>query len=431
MPLNTTPVTTPTLSGPQVVIAKPVGPICNLSCEYCYYLDTASIFPTDERYRMRPEVLERYVRGVIDANEGPTVHFVWHGGEPTLAGLDFFRRVVALQEHYLPEGWHCVNNLQTNATLITDAWAAFLAEHHFAVGVSLDGPASIHDRWRRDRHDRPTHERALRGYHLLRQHGLTPDVLCTINAATATAPREIYHFFLDLGVRWLQFIPVVEHDDAGRVREHSVTPEDYATFLITIFDEWIRHDVERLDIQNFLECVNVARGRPVELCVMAERCGQVLAIEHDGSVYSCDHFVTPAYRLGSVNDDLADLLHSPAQRAFGDAKFDGLAERCRSCDVLNYCHGGCPKDRVATGEVNETLNYLCDGYYRVYTHVRPHVERMVALARAGRRPGLIMHELAGDERDARHAFMVAGRNDPCPCGSGRKYKNCCLATLHP
>ncbi len=413
--------------GPRVVIGKPVGPVCNLHCEYCYYLDTTSLFPSGERYRMSPDTLERYVRGVIAASDGPTVQFVWHGGEPTLAGLAFFERVVDLQDRYLPDGWRCVNNLQTNATLIDDAWAHFLATHHFAVGVSLDGPPAYHDHGRRDRRGRPTHERALRGYHRLREHGLNPDVLCTINAANAVAPREVYHFFLDLGVRWLQFIPVVDLDAAGQPRENSVTPDTYATFLTTIFDEWVRHDVERLDVQNFLECANVARGHPVGLCVMAERCGQVLAVEHDGSIYSCDHFVDPAHRLGSVDDDVAALLASPQQRAFGNAKFEDLADRCRSCDVLAYCHGGCPKDRIATRD-GEVLNYLCEGYHLVYAHVRPHVERMVSLARAGRRPSAIMAELAGDEHDARHAFASAGRNDPCPCGSGRKFKNCCLTS---
>ncbi len=415
------------VAGPRVVIAKPIGPLCNLRCEYCYYLDTTSLFPTGERYRMGADTLEGYVRGVIAASDGPTVQFVWHGGEPTLAGLGFFERVVALQDRYLPDGWRCINNLQTNATLIDDAWARFLATHRFAVGVSLDGPPEYHDRERRDRRGGPTHERALRGYHRLREHGINPDVLCTINAANAVAPREVYHFFLDLGVRWLQFIPVVELDAANHPRENSVTPDGYASFLTTIFDEWIRHDVDRLDVQNFLECANVARGHPVELCVMAKRCGEVLAVEHDGSVYSCDHFVAPAHRLGSLDDDLAALLSSPAQRAFGDAKFEGLSTQCRSCDVLAYCHGGCPKDRIAAGD-GEVLNFLCGGYRRFYRHVRPHVERMVDLARAGRPPSAIMSELAGDGHDVRHAVAVARRNDPCPCGSGRKFKSCCLTS---
>ena len=420
-----------TIPGPFIVIAKPVGPVCNLECGYCYYLEKSELFPSTERYRMRPEVLKAYIAGFIEASPGPTVHFVWHGGEPTLAGIDFFRQVVELQREHLPEGKTCLNSLQTNGTLIDERWADFLSEHKFAVGISIDGPALLHDINRRDRRDRGSHARVLRGFHLLRAHGVDCDVLCTLNADTAARPLDVYRFFLDQGVRWLQFIPVVKRAPDGSVAERSVTPEAMGSFLCSVFDEWVRYDLNRITIQNFLECLFVASGRPASLCVMSEQCGQVLAVEHDGGVYSCDHFVDTSHYLGNVRTDaLAGLFDSAAQNVFADAKHNALPACCTTCDVISYCQGGCPKDRFAVSNSGEPgLNYLCDGYRSFYEHVAPYVDRIAALIKAARPPSTIMEEIERVEHDERQAFRIAGRNDPCPCGSERKFKQCCLGSI--
>jgi uncharacterized protein len=411
-------------------MAKPVGPICNLDCGYCYYLEKAGLFPEGETFRMRPEVLDAYVSSFIAASPGPVVHFGWHGGEPTLAGVEFYRNVVELQRRYLPAGWRCVNNLQTNGTLLDEKWCGFLAENRFAVGISIDGPARIHDAYRRDRRGRPTHARAMRGLRLLRGAGVDPDVLCTLNAVSAANPAEVYRFFVDEGVRWVQFLPVVERVAGGGVSERSVTPEAMGEFLCTVFDEWVRYDIERIGVQNFLECLLVASGKPPNICVMSETCGRVLAMEHDGAVYSCDHFVDPDHRLGDLaRDGLAALIERPEQIAFGEAKRIGLPSCCRRCPVGRYCNGGCPKDRFVLSPQDEAgLNYLCSGYLRLYSHLRPYLERMAVLAREGRPISVISDELELAERSARAKWRAAGRNDACPCGSGRKYKHCCALT---
>ena len=409
-------------------MAKPVGPVCNLACSYCYYLAKAEMFPQGESFRMRDEVLESCVSSFIAASPGPLVHFGWHGGEPTLAGIGFYKRVVELQHRYLPAGWHCVNNLQTNGTLLDERWCGFLAEHGFVVGISIDGPASLHDAVRRDRHGRATHARAMRGLHLLRAAGIDPDVLCTLNSHNGIAATEVYRFFLDEGVRWVQFIPVVERIAGGRVSELSIAPDTMADFLCTVFDEWVRHDIERIGVQNFLECFLVASGRPPNLCVMSPSCGRVLAMEHDGSVYSCDHFVEDRHCLGNVRSGLAALVDSPEQLCFGETKHTGLQASCRSCAVLRFCNGGCPKDRFAASSEGEGgLNYLCTGYRRFYGHIRPYLARMAAMAAEGRPISAISAELELAERPERARWNSAGRNDACPCGSGRKYKQCCFA----
>lgn len=417
-------------TAPFVVMAKAAGPVCNLDCGYCYYLGKKDLFRRGEHFRMSPEVLAAYVSAFIAASPGPRVPFVWHGGEPTLAGLGFYRRVVELQREYLPAGWTALNNLQTNGTLLDDAWCEFLAGNGFTVGISIDGPARLHDAGRPDRRGLPTHERVLRGFRLLREHGIDPDVLCAINSENAGYPRDVYRYFLDLGVRWLQFLPVVARGAAGDLDPVSVTPEAMGEFLCTVFDEWVRHDVARIGVQNFLECLLVVGGAEANLCVMAETCGRALAVEHDGSVYSCDHFVDPAHRLGNLTTaGAAALIAGPAQESFGLAKRDALPAICRGCPVRFLCHGGCPKDRFAVGPAGEPgWNYLCQGYRRSYSHILPLIERMTGLIQAGRSLDTIMTELAGDEREERRRWQAAGRNDPCPCGSGAKYKNCCLPT---
>jgi uncharacterized protein len=242
---------------PFVVMAKPVGPICNLDCGYCYYLGKTSLFRPHERFRMSDDVLAHYVRSFVGASPGPLVHFVWHGGEPTPAGRAFYQRAIEYQRRYLPEGWTALNNLQTNGTRLDDAWCTFLAEHRFAVGISIDRPAALHDASRPDRRGGATHERAMRGLRLFRNHGIDPDVLCTLNAGNVSAPLEVYRSFLDEGVRWLQFLPVVQRASAGGASARSVHPEAMGEFLCTVYDEWARHDLDRIGVHLFLECLAV------------------------------------------------------------------------------------------------------------------------------------------------------------------------------
>ncbi len=416
------------LMDPFLVMAKPAGPVCNLACGYCYYLPKRALFPPGEQFRMKPAILAAYISSYISSSPGPIVHFVWHGGEPTVAGLDFYRQVLALQTKYLPKGWQCVNNLQTNGTLLDEKWCRFLAENRFTVGLSIDGPAHIHNACRPDRRNRPTHDRVMRGLGLLRSSGIEPDVLCTLTSISAKEPQTVYRFFIDIGVKWVQFLPVVERRPDNAVSALSVAPDLMGSFLTTVFDEWVRYDVGRIGVQNFLECLLVMDGRPANLCIMSETCGAVLAIEHDGSVYSCDHFVSPEHRLGNVADDsLAGLLTSAAQTSFGLGKRDTLPEECRTCSVRKLCNGGCPKDRFApASDGARSLNYLCAGYREFYVHVQPLLSQMVDLAHSGQPITTIMKRLEIQEHTDRHRWNATGRNDPCPCGSGRKYKHCCL-----
>ncbi len=442
-------------TAPFAVMAKPVGPVCNLSCSYCYYLEKEALFAAGERYRMSDEVLERYTRSVIDASAGPVVHFAWHGGEPTLAGIRFFQRVVEIQSRYLPDGWKCSNNIQTNGTLLDERWCDFLLAEGFSVGISIDGPAQLHDALRRDRRGRPTHARAMRGLNLLRERGIDPDVLCTLNALNVRHPREVYRFFLDQGVRWLQFLPVVRRSEAGVGQfqsslhggssvqrggalvavpsADSVDPHAMGDFLISVFDEWVRHDVGRIAVQGFVECLLAYSGRAPTLCTMSDTCGSVLAMEHDGGVYSCDHYVDLEHLLGNATtDDIGELLALPAQLMFGASKRDVLTRACRECPVLVVCRGGCPKDRFSRAPDGEPgHNYLCSGYRAFYEHAAPYMKRMVALATRGYPVSAIVDQLRDEEASEEARWRETGRNDPCPCGSGNKYKQCCLPTRRP
>ena len=406
-------------------MAKPIGPLCNLDCSYCYYLGKERLYPRGERFRMDDAMLERFVHQYIAANPGPHVDFAWQGGEPTLLGLDFFRRVVELQRRHMPAGWTCSNALQTNGTLLDREWGVFLREHGFLVGISMDGPPEIHDHYRLDKQGRPTHAAVLRGLRLLQRHDVEYNVLCTVHAANARRPLEVYRFFRSEGVRWLQFIPIVERAPDGTVTDRSVSGEGYGDCLVAVFDEWVRHDVGRVFVQIFEECATVWAGLPASLCVLRETCGSALAIEHNGDVYACDHFVLPQYRLGNIGvSDLGALVRTQAQVSFGEAKRDSLPQLCRTCDVLFICRGGCPKDRFATSADGAGgLNHLCAGYRRFFRHVDPYMRRMVELWRRDLPPAAIMGEIRAGE-EAR--WRAVGRNDPCPCGSGRKYKHCCL-----
>ena len=411
-------------SEPFAVMAKAVGLVCNLECSYCYYLETVSLYSRPHRFKMSDALLETYVRQYIEASPGPVVSFVWHGGEPTLAGLDFYRRAVELQQQYLPQGWTCWNNLQTNGTLLDDEWCSFLADAHFDVGVSIDGTRWLHDAYRKDRRGRGTYQRVVAAVRRLQAHGIQPDLLCTVTSGVAEEPLSVYRALRNLNTGWLQFIPIVVRGPDGQVTPESVTSEAYGSFLSAVFDEWVNHDLGKLDVQFFAEMSLVWSGGTANVCWMAPTCGRVLILEHDGGVYSCDHFVTDEHRIGDLDTShLSALVDSPIQRSFGDDKRGLLPAQCRSCPWLMVCNGGCPKDRFAFAEDGEPgLNYLCNGLQRFFGHVEQPLKQVIDRRRRGMNPEAIMAELRAESLIR---WRGIGRNDPCLCGSERKAKRCC------
>ena len=416
--------TADTAKEPFSVMAKPVGSLCNLQCSYCYYSEAGPKQKEADTYRMPEPLLDRFIRGYIEASPGPVVPFTWHGGEPTLAGLAFYRRAVQLQKRYLPDGWSCWNNLQTNGILLDDAWCAFLAEEHFDVGLSIDGTQWLHDRFRKDGAGFGTYERAVAAVVRLQSHGIQPDLLCTVNAATAKDPLAVYRALRNFQTGWIQFIPVVRKTGDGRLTEDSVSGGDYGDFLCAVFDEWIYHDLGRLDVQFFAETARVWSGGTAGLCWMAPTCGRVLVVEHDGGVYSCDHFVMPEHRIGSIEaSSLGDLMDLPEQRRFGSAKRDALPAQCLACPWLDLCNGGCPKDRIAMSETGEPgLNCLCQGLRQFFAHAEKPLKMIIRMKNSGVTPEAMMTRLRAE---AKTRWKGIGRNDPCPCGSGKKAKNCC------
>jgi len=379
-------------SAPFAVMAKPVGSRCNVNCGYCYYLNADS---RGENARMSDALLEAFIRGYIEASPGPVAPFTWHGGEPTLAGLDFYRLAVELQKRYLPEGFKIWNNLQTNGTLLDEEWAAFLAENRFDVGLSVDGTRELHDRYRKYRGGGATYERAVAAVRRLQARGIQADLLCTVTSAAAKEPLAVYRALRQLGTGWIQFIPIVRKTGGGGLSPESVGGEEYGRFLCEIFDEWLLNDLGKTEVQVFAETAMVRSGRAAALCWMAPTCGRVLIVERDGGVYACDHYVTPERRLGDITaSDLASLVDSPPQRRFGGDKRGALPKQCRECEFLSLCNGGCPKDRLAVTASGEPgLNVLCTGLKRFFAHSEQPMKRVMALRRRGLGPDAIMAEL--------------------------------------
>jgi uncharacterized protein len=401
------------------VMAKPTGAVCNLDCSYCFYLSKAGLYP-GAKFRMSDEVMERYIKQLLEAHEAPEVTIAWQGGEPTLMGLSFFRRAVEVAEHYRRPGQRLLHTLQTNATLLNDQWAAFLAEHGFLVGVSIDGPPALHDAYRVDKKGRPTSARVLEGLALLRRHGVDHNLLCTVNATNASYPLEVYRYLRDdCQGRFVQFIPIVEHTpseaEPEAVSDRTVRAGQWGRFLVEVFDEWLRHDVGSVFVQAFDAALASWCGLQPGVCVFAETCGNAVALEHNGDVYSCDHFVSPEHLLGNIADShLVELVASEAQRRFGEHKRNGLPRYCWSCDVRFACWGECPKNRFTRAPDGEAgLNYLCQGYKEFFHHIDGPMRLMRQLLSQGR-PASYINEV----------FSQAPRNGPCPCGSGRKAKYC-------
>ncbi len=367
------------------VFAKPIGPVCNLACRYCYYLDKKEASQNVEHFRMPFDLLEEYIVQHIEASPGRVVGFSWHGGEPTLLGLKYFRKIVDLQRKHKPPDVRIFNGIQTNGTLLDDEWCRFLAAEQFGVGLSLDGPKEMHDQYRVTRAGDPTHERAMRGCSLLRQYRVPFDLLCVVHAENVQYPIQLYRFFKQIGAGYIGFLPLVERlSGVGEAASTRTVPADaFGIFLCAIFDEWLREDIGRIKVQIFEEAAAVALGQEHSLCIFRKVCGDLPVVEHNGDFFSCDHFVDREHCIGNIRETpLVELLESKAQRAFGQAKADGLPEKCLRCEVLAMCNGGCPKDRfLRTDEGEAGLNYLCAGYKRFFNHCRPFLAQLSALAR--------------------------------------------------
>lgn len=399
---------------PFSLITKPTGAACNLDCSYCFFLSKEVLWGGSQR--MSADTLDGFVRSYLDAQPDGEVVIGWQGGEPTMRGLGFFREAVRLSELYRRPTQRVQHAIQTNGTLLDDEWGEFLAGAGFLVGLSMDGPADLHDTYRVNKAGRGTYEQARRGWDVLQRHGVDTNILCTVNAANADHPLEVYrHFRDDLGARFVQFIPIVERVETGHeadaergyrdehgdhvlyrqagdeVTSRTVPPEKWGSFLSTIFDEWVARDVGEVFVQHFDVMLGAVFGQ-YSLCVHAPECGTAIAMEHNGEVYSCDHYVEPGYRIGNIAESsFADMLALPQQRQFGRDKRTTLPRQCLECPVRWACHGGCPKDRFATTADGEPgLNYLCAGYYAFFSHAQPAIQTMARLIRTGRPPADIM-----------------------------------------
>jgi uncharacterized protein len=417
-------------------MAKPTGAVCNLACTYCFFLDKELLYPGSP-FRMSDETLEAYIRQLIDGHQIPRVTVAWQGGEPTLMGLDFFRRAIELQDKYRKPGMTFENTMQTNGTLLDDEWCEFLAEHDYLVGFSIDGPRELHDAYRVNKSGRGTFDRVMKGLRLLQKHGVEYNILTTVNRVNADYPLEVYRFLRDeVGADWIQLIPIVERLDSDGlglrlegtdVSDRSVRPEQFGRFMTTIFDEWVRHDVGSVYVQTFEAAVRNWMGLPSSgMCVFNENCGNALAVEHNGDVFSCDHYVEPDYRLGNIAEtQMVELLGSDEQRQFGRDKSETLPGQCQRCEVRFACHGECPKSRFAvTAEGEPGLHYLCAGWYEFFTHIDEPVKTMVALREEGRPMSDVMAILRDEAPDLEALVSKSARNSPCPCGSGSKTKHC-------
>jgi uncharacterized protein len=392
-------------------MVKPASSTCNLDCKYCYYLSKATLSNGPGAGRMPDEVLELYIKQYIDGVTGPEVVFSWHGGEPTLLGLDFFRKAVALEKKYARPGQRIENDLQTNGTLLDDDWCRFLKEHRFLVGLSIDGPRDIHDHYRVTKGGRPTFDQVFAAAKLLQRHEVPFNTLTCVNRINGRRPIDVYRFLTqELGSRHIQFIPIVEYKtfetaapetwDPGAlpidgtpaarpghpdsiVTDWSVDPDDWGYFLCSVFDRWMNRDIGRVVINHFETLVAQHLGMPSQMCVYSETCGRAVAVENDGSVYACDHFVYPEYRLGNIRGaQLGDMVFSQAQGMFGRAKSDRLPRYCRQCPYLSDCWGECPKNRIIrTPDGEPGLNYLCRGFKKFFEHAIPQVDRIAATLR--------------------------------------------------
>lgn len=420
------------------VMTKPTGPICNLDCKYCFYLEKEKLYPADTDWAMPEDVLETFIRQHIEAHTTPEVLFAWQGGEPTILGVDYFRKVVELQKKYA--GDHKISNaFQTNGVLIDDEWCEFFRENQFLVGISIDGPEHIHDFYRVDRGGKPSFKKVMKGLEALKRNEVDFNTLTVLSKANQDHPLEVYRFLKEIGSMVMQFIPLVErltpnpsplkmvlpvHD--GSLAEWSVEPEAFGQFLIAIFEEWVHHDVGKHYVQLFDVSLESWMGMPASLCWFRETCGAAVALEHNGDLYSCDHFVYPENKLGNIMDEpLGSLVNSPRQVEFGRDKVTSLPKYCQECDVRFACHGECPKHRfIKTPDGEDGLNYLCSGYKSFFRHIDPYMRFMVAMLRRRQPPAQVMQFAP----HLNEAFAKCAPDDPCPCRKKADYKSCCGRT---
>ncbi|MFH0729064.1 MAG: anaerobic sulfatase maturase [Pseudomonadota bacterium] len=414
------------------IMAKPTGARCNLHCDYCFFQKKESLYP-DSNFHMSDEVHEAYIRQLFEAHTVPEVTVAWQGGEPTLMGLDFFKHSVELQKRYAKPGTRVENTFQTNGVLLNDEWCRFFHENHFLIGLSLDGPKALHDIYRKDKSGKGTFDRVVRAARLLQKHRVEFNILCTVNRENATQPLSVYRFFRDeLGANYIQFIPIVERDNESgfqegtRVTDRSVEPGQWGRFLIAIFDEWVKKDVGRSFVLNFDGALAGWLGMAGTVCIFGPTCGEGMALEHNGDLYSCDHYVEPNHFLGNIlSTPMIDLAVSEKQRKFGGDKRDTLPGYCRRCEVVHICNGECPKNRLLlTPDREPGLNYLCEGYKAFFKHADNPMRIMAELLRRGRPADEVMKAMEIEEKRNRSELMKPGRNDPCFCGSGLKFKKC-------
>jgi uncharacterized protein len=425
------------------LLAKPSGSTCNIDCTYCFFLSKEALYPNDKQ-RMSDQTLETYIRQLLESHRTPQVTVAWQGGEPTLMGLDFFKRSVELVEQYRRPGQTVQHTFQTNGILLDDEWCAFFKDHNVLVGLSVDGPRELHDAYRLDRGGRGTFDRVMQGWRRLRRHGVEFNILCTVNAANQANGRAVYRFFRDeLGARWIQFIPIVERatdetidianlgwgdrpgskrllytQTGNRVTERSVGGEQYGRFLVDVFEEWVRHDIGQVYVQLFDVTLEAYFGS-YKLCIHAPTCGTAPALEANGDLYACDHFVEPRFLLGNINQThMLTIVSSPAMRKFGCDKRDTLTTQCRQCEVRALCNGGCPKDRFALSRDGEPgQNYLCAGLELFFRHTAPAMRAMAQLIQQRRYPAEVMVRIAEEDKQ-RGPYRL------CPCGSGTKFRFC-------
>ena len=430
------------------LLAKPSGSTCNIDCKYCFFLSKEALYP-NEKHRMSEATLEAYIRQILESHRTPEVTIAWQGGEPTLMGLGFFRNAVEIAERHRRPDQKVRHTFQTNGIALDDEWCEFLKAKDFLVGLSVDGPQDIHDANRVTRGGRGTFDLVMEGWQHLRKHGVDFNILCTVNAANQAYGRRVYRFFRDeLGATWIQFIPIVERatpetihianlgwserprekrllytQTGSLVTERSVSGAQYGQFLVDVFEEWVRHDVGNVYVQLFDVTLEAYFGS-YKLCIHAPTCGNGPALEYNGDLYACDHFVEPRYKLGNIHEvHMLELVGSSRQRKFGQDKRDALTRQCQQCEVRPLCNGGCPKDRFVDSKDGEPgHNYLCDGLYRFFTHTRPAMQHMGQLYSSGQAPAGVMQWVAS--ADARRDPYA-----PCSCGSGRKFRFCHGATV--
>ncbi len=425
------------------IMLKPVGPLCNLNCTYCYYLEKKNLFPGKTKYKLDEELLEIYIRDYIATQQVPVVSFVWQGGEPSILGVDYYRRAVELQKKYAGNK-RIENSFQTNGTYLTDEFCEFFRDNEFLIGLSIDGPEHLHDFYRKDNQGQPTWKKVMQGVELLQKHKVEFNTLSVVNNKTAQEPLAVYNFLKQIGSTFLQFIPIVErkaqniapgeqelifpaYQGEAQVTSWSVNPMDYGRFMARIFDEWVRKDVGRYYVQLFDVTLANWVGAMPGLCVFSETCGTAAVMEHNGDVFSCDHYVYDEYFIGNIRETpIAEMMGSVRQAIFGQDKKDKLPAYCRSCPVRFACHGDCPKHRfIKTPQGEPGLSYLCEGYKLFFEHVRPYMDFMAKELKAQRAPANVMEWVRRkDTAKQPKAQIKVGRNDPCPCGSGKKYKQC-------